>query len=134
MRVASDADGCEARREANSEPIRELATKRDAASGATRKHVAPTEGDVPRDGRFRAASSLLVLARFSTLPRTRRLESTSKSTRRAPRGIVQRLPRAVNENLYSLFESRFPKDRASPLLLDSGDVVTYAEADATSAR
>ena len=41
----------------------------------------------------------------------------------------------MNENLYSLFESRFPKDRASPLLLlDSGAVLTYAEADATSAR
>ena len=41
----------------------------------------------------------------------------------------------MNANLHSLFESRFPKDRASPLLiLDDGRIVSYAEADATSAR
>jgi len=41
----------------------------------------------------------------------------------------------MNANLYSLFESRFPKDRAAPLLiLDDGRVVSYAEAEATSAR
>ena len=40
-----------------------------------------------------------------------------------------------NENLYSLFESRFPADRATPLLLlDSGRTLTYADADAGSAR
>src|SRR5260221_8941578 len=50
--------------------------------------------NVLRDGRFRAASLLLVLAGYPTLLRTRRLESTSKSTRRAPLHIVQRLPSA----------------------------------------
>jgi malonyl-CoA/methylmalonyl-CoA synthetase len=41
----------------------------------------------------------------------------------------------MNENLYSLFESRFPADRAQPfLLLDSGASVSYAEVDAGSAR
>jgi malonyl-CoA/methylmalonyl-CoA synthetase len=41
----------------------------------------------------------------------------------------------MSANLYELFESRFPADRKSPLLLlDSGSVVTYAEAHATSAR
>jgi malonyl-CoA/methylmalonyl-CoA synthetase len=40
-----------------------------------------------------------------------------------------------NENLYSLFESRFPADRARPLLLlDSGAQVSYADAQAASAR
>jgi malonyl-CoA/methylmalonyl-CoA synthetase len=41
----------------------------------------------------------------------------------------------MSANLYELFESRFPADRKSPLLLlDTGAVVTYADAHATSAR
>jgi len=41
----------------------------------------------------------------------------------------------MNANLYALFESRFPKDRAAPLLiLEDGRNVSYAEAEATSAR
>jgi malonyl-CoA/methylmalonyl-CoA synthetase len=41
----------------------------------------------------------------------------------------------VNENLYSLFESRFPADRAQPLLiLASGASVSYGEAEASAAR
>jgi malonyl-CoA/methylmalonyl-CoA synthetase len=41
----------------------------------------------------------------------------------------------MNENLYALFESRFPSDRDSPLLhLEGGGTVTYAEAEAESAR
>ncbi len=41
----------------------------------------------------------------------------------------------MNENLYSLFESRFPADRGKPfLLLDSGARVSYADVDAGSAR
>ena len=41
----------------------------------------------------------------------------------------------MNENLYTLFESRFPDDRSRPLLLlDSGDTITYADAEAQSAR
>ncbi|HEY2630104.1 MAG TPA: malonyl-CoA synthase [Usitatibacter sp.] len=40
----------------------------------------------------------------------------------------------MNENLYSLFESRFPKDRSNPLLLVGPRALSYAEADATSAR
>jgi malonyl-CoA/methylmalonyl-CoA synthetase len=41
----------------------------------------------------------------------------------------------MNENLYALFESRFPADRGKPLLLlDSGASVSYADADAGSAR
>ena len=41
----------------------------------------------------------------------------------------------MNENLYSLFESRFPADRAQPLLLmGSRGTVSYADADAASAR
>jgi malonyl-CoA/methylmalonyl-CoA synthetase len=41
----------------------------------------------------------------------------------------------VNENLYTLFESRFPADRGKPLLhLDSGAPLSYADADAGSAR
>ena len=41
----------------------------------------------------------------------------------------------MSANLYELFESRFPANRKSPLLLlDSGGVVTYADAHATSAR
>jgi malonyl-CoA/methylmalonyl-CoA synthetase len=40
-----------------------------------------------------------------------------------------------NENLYALFESRFPADRQKPLLLlDSGAVLTYAQAHAESAQ
>jgi len=40
-----------------------------------------------------------------------------------------------NKNLYSLFESRFPDDRRRPLLiLDDGTQVSYADADAGSAR
>jgi len=40
-----------------------------------------------------------------------------------------------NKNLYSLFESRFPADRRRPLLiLDDGTQVSYADADAGSAR
>src|SRR5829696_8771483 len=40
-----------------------------------------------------------------------------------------------NENLYALFESRFPSDRDRPLLLlDGGHVMTYGEAEAGSAR
>ena len=41
----------------------------------------------------------------------------------------------MNENLYALFESRFPRDRASPLLLlDAGKTVSYADAEAGSGR
>ena len=41
----------------------------------------------------------------------------------------------MNENLYKLFESRFPADRGKPLLLlDSGASLSYADADAGSAR
>lgn len=40
----------------------------------------------------------------------------------------------MNENLYSLFESRFPRDRSSPLLLMGSRELSYAEADASSAR
>jgi malonyl-CoA/methylmalonyl-CoA synthetase len=41
----------------------------------------------------------------------------------------------MNENLFALFESRFPRDRDQPLLLlDSGGNMSYAEADAGSAR
>jgi malonyl-CoA/methylmalonyl-CoA synthetase len=41
----------------------------------------------------------------------------------------------MSENLYELFESRFPADRARPLLLlDGGGVLTYAQAEETSAR
>jgi malonyl-CoA/methylmalonyl-CoA synthetase len=41
----------------------------------------------------------------------------------------------MSENLYSLFESRFPKDRARPLLLLAGGrQVSYADAEAASAR
>ncbi len=41
----------------------------------------------------------------------------------------------MNENLFALFESRFPRDRGEPLLLlDSGASLSYAEADAGSAR
>ena len=40
-----------------------------------------------------------------------------------------------NQNLYALFQSRFPTDRSQPLLLlDSGGTLSYAQADATSAR
>ena len=40
-----------------------------------------------------------------------------------------------NENLYALFESRFPADRGEPLLLlESGHSMTYGEAEAGSAR
>jgi malonyl-CoA/methylmalonyl-CoA synthetase len=42
---------------------------------------------------------------------------------------------AVKENLFSLFESRFPTDRKAPLLLlPSRQIVSYAEADQGSAR
>jgi len=41
----------------------------------------------------------------------------------------------VNRNLFALFESRFPADRTKPLLLlDSGGIVTYADAAANTAR
>jgi malonyl-CoA/methylmalonyl-CoA synthetase len=41
----------------------------------------------------------------------------------------------MNENLYALFESRFPADRQSPLLhLEGERTVTYAEIEAESAR
>jgi malonyl-CoA/methylmalonyl-CoA synthetase len=41
----------------------------------------------------------------------------------------------MNENLYALFESRFPADRGRPLLiLDSGATVSYGEAEAWAAR
>ncbi|HUL55714.1 MAG TPA: AMP-binding protein, partial [Usitatibacter sp.] len=40
----------------------------------------------------------------------------------------------MNENLYSLFESRFPKDRNKPLLLMGSKALAYGEAEATSAR
>jgi malonyl-CoA/methylmalonyl-CoA synthetase len=40
-----------------------------------------------------------------------------------------------NDNLYALFESRFPVDRHKPLLLvDSGAPLSYADAEAGSAR
>ena len=40
-----------------------------------------------------------------------------------------------NDNLYALFESRFPLDRHQPLLLvDSGAPLSYADAEAGSAR
>jgi malonyl-CoA/methylmalonyl-CoA synthetase len=40
-----------------------------------------------------------------------------------------------NDNLYALFESRFPADRHRPLLLvDSGAPLSYADAEAGSAR
>jgi malonyl-CoA/methylmalonyl-CoA synthetase len=40
-----------------------------------------------------------------------------------------------DENLYSLFRSRFPRDLAAPLLLlESGGVLSYGEADAGAAR
>ncbi len=40
----------------------------------------------------------------------------------------------MNENLFSLFESRFPRDRSAPLLLMGSRALSYAEADAISAR
>src|SRR5687767_1677885 len=41
----------------------------------------------------------------------------------------------MSENLYSLFESRFPADRSAPLLLlGDGRVVTFADAEAGAAR
>ncbi|MGZ5036028.1 MAG: malonate--CoA ligase [Usitatibacter sp.] len=41
----------------------------------------------------------------------------------------------TDQNLYALFESRFPVDRQKPLLLvDSGAPLTYADAEAGSAR
>ncbi len=41
----------------------------------------------------------------------------------------------MNENLYALFESRFPAARDDPLLLlESGSVLSYAEMHANSAR
>ncbi|NJD87973.1 MAG: AMP-binding protein [Betaproteobacteria bacterium] len=41
----------------------------------------------------------------------------------------------MNENLYSLFESRFPADRARPLMiLEDGREISYGEAEATCAR
>ena len=41
----------------------------------------------------------------------------------------------MNDNLYAVFESRFPRDRDKPLLwLDSGAALSYAQADAGSAR
>jgi len=41
----------------------------------------------------------------------------------------------VNQNLYSLFESRFPADRSRPLLLlEDGSEVSYAQAEEGAAR
>ncbi len=41
----------------------------------------------------------------------------------------------MDANLYTIFAARFPADRGRPLLiLDSGREVSYAEAEATSAR
>jgi malonyl-CoA/methylmalonyl-CoA synthetase len=41
----------------------------------------------------------------------------------------------MNENLYALFESRFPADRAKPLMiLESGKAVSYGEAEEGAAR
>jgi malonyl-CoA/methylmalonyl-CoA synthetase len=41
----------------------------------------------------------------------------------------------MNENLYTLFQSRFPADRTRPfLLLDSGTEVTYADVESGAAR
>jgi len=41
----------------------------------------------------------------------------------------------MNENLYSLFESRFPADRARPLLiLEDGREISYGEAERACAR
>ena len=41
----------------------------------------------------------------------------------------------MNENLYSLFESRFPADRARPLLiLEDGREISYGEAEEACAR
>jgi malonyl-CoA/methylmalonyl-CoA synthetase len=41
----------------------------------------------------------------------------------------------MNENLYALFASRFPRDRAQPLLvLESGAQLSYAAADAGASR
>ncbi len=41
----------------------------------------------------------------------------------------------MNENLYSLFESRFPADRTRPLLiLEDGREISYGEAEAACAR
>ena len=41
----------------------------------------------------------------------------------------------MNDNLYALFESRFPADRANPLLiLESGATVSYGEAERWAAR
>ena len=41
----------------------------------------------------------------------------------------------MNENLYALFESRFPRDRESPLLvLEDGKTLTYAQAHAGAGR
>jgi malonyl-CoA/methylmalonyl-CoA synthetase len=40
----------------------------------------------------------------------------------------------MNENLFSLFESRFPKDRSAALLLMGTRTLSYAQADAASAR
>ncbi len=41
----------------------------------------------------------------------------------------------MNENLYALFQSRFPADRDRPLLLlDNGAVASYRQADAAAAR
>jgi malonyl-CoA/methylmalonyl-CoA synthetase len=41
----------------------------------------------------------------------------------------------MNQNLYALFESRFPADRSSPLLLlDGGKVLSYGEAEQGAAR
>lgn len=41
----------------------------------------------------------------------------------------------MNDNLYALFQSRFPADTSQPfLMLPEGRTVTYAETDATAAR
>ena len=41
----------------------------------------------------------------------------------------------MNENIYSLFESRFPADRSRTFIeTDTGKVFSYADLDAYSAR
>ena len=41
----------------------------------------------------------------------------------------------MSENLYAFFESRFPADRATPLLLlAGGEAMTYAQAEAGAGR
>ncbi|MEO5693393.1 MAG: malonyl-CoA synthase [Usitatibacter sp.] len=40
----------------------------------------------------------------------------------------------MNQNLYAIFESRFPADRSQPLLILEGGIVSYEQAAAGSAR